>query len=924
MASSRALPPEIQEALARGWTVLTANQRSARSLRRAFDLDQRGQGHAHWQPPSILAWDSWLVGLWRNLILEGHATDLLLNPSQEHTLWRDVITSDPDTSSLRPIDALASSAADAWLLLHTYRGTDRLRRYGGNSDTRVFARWASELGRRCSRAQFLTRAQLPERLREAAAVGQLTIPPGILLVGFDVMTPEQTALLEQLRKAGSFVEQLALSTKATSLRLAEARTGHGELAACARWLRGRLTEQPDARLAVIVPDIEISRAEVDRVFRHVLAPELEDIHAPVNAGPYEFSLGVPLATIPMVTAAFDILRWAIGPLSLERVSALLLSPHFATEATEHLARAEFDAFGLRQRHLLLPQLTLDSLFAFASKSKSRSGLSVLLRHLQDLRPLFNQRDFSIAERTHADWAATIHDMLETAGWARPAKLDSVEFQARRKWESALDELASLDFDNSRVLFAQALESLERICAETLFAPESRQAPVQVMGPLESAGSEFDAIWFLRANDICWPSRPSPNPLLPWQLQRDLAMPGANPALDAARAREITERIASSAAEVVFSYAQESKDGQQRPSPMLSGLALEVRSAEDIAPAELAAKRVEIEVVPDVLPALPPPGYVFRGGAAILQAQAACSFRAFAEKRLFAVPLEPVELGLDARERGSLVHKVLEKFWSAVGTQAALRQMTTADRDAELGRSINAALARDAAKADSGWSASYLETERQRLLNLLRPWLDFEARQRPAFAVHALEETMQNVEIGSLSLDVRIDRIDTALVDSQPAGKIILDYKTSDNTPAKWLGERPDEPQLPLYAVLTGGNNLAAVAFAVVRPGKTMGLNGYQSSDGILPRIKRQKVEDLSFRVEDWKAVLSALAEEFHAGTAQVSPKQYPSTCRNCDQRLLCRLNVASLDAEANEDFADDKPNESLETADGPPAEVVRG
>ncbi len=68
--------------------------------------------------------------------------------------------------------------------------------------------------------------------------------------------------------------------------------------------------------------------EIDRVFREVLAPELEDIRAGDETGPYEFSLGVALAETPMVATALDLLRWVAGALPLERVSGLLLSPYF--------------------------------------------------------------------------------------------------------------------------------------------------------------------------------------------------------------------------------------------------------------------------------------------------------------------------------------------------------------------------------------------------------------------------------------------------------------------------------------------------------------------------------------------------------------------------------------------------------------------
>src|ERR1035441_2764631 len=78
---------------------------------------------------------------------------------------------------------------------------------------------------------------------------------------------------------------------------------------------------------------------------------------------------------------------------------------------------------------------------------------------------------------------------------------------------------------------------------------------------------------------------------------------------------------------------------------------------------------------DDAPIPPPPDRVHQGGAAILQAQAACGFRAFAQKRLFSAALDSPSLGLDPGERGSLVHVVLQRFWAEVKTQAALKLMT---------------------------------------------------------------------------------------------------------------------------------------------------------------------------------------------------------------------------------------------------------
>ena len=907
--------PQMQQALARGWTVLTANQRAARTLRREFDLHQRTLGLTYWQPPSILAWDSWLNGLWRNLLLDGHAIDLLLNPTQEHTLWSAIVEADASTTSLRPVDALAQTAADAWLVLHACRGRDQLRAYTGNFDTQTFRRWADKFQQRCAREHYLTQAQLTERLRAAIAEGIIALPSGLLLVGFDSKTPAQIALLETIEAAGTPIEEFDLETRVVpsiatesqaveTKQIAAAPNELAELAACASWLRERLTRQPDSRIAVIVPAIETIRAEIDRVFRQVLAPELNDVAAPAGTGPYEFSLGVPLAATPMVATALDLLRWTTRPLPLDRVSALLLSPHFAAAGAELLARAEFDAFVLRDQNLLQPELSLDALDRLVFRSDRRADLSILLGRLRALRPLFNRRELA-SERPHADWAAAIHDLLEAAGWAPPALLDSIEFQTRRKWESALDELASLDFAGVRVRLAAALAALERIAAETLFAPESRHAPIQIMGPLESAGSSFDAVWFLHANDLAWPARTAPNPLLPWQLQRDLNMPGATPALDAAHARRITERIACSAPTIVFSYAQESATGRQRPSPVLDGLALEPRGASDVI---IATKPLTLEEVKDTAPILPPPDSVLQGGASILQSQAACGFRAFAEKRLFSSAPETIELGLDARERGNLVHDILDHFWGEVKTQAELSSMTTPERTAQLNRSIDHAFAQNYADPASGWPQAYIDAERQRLHRLLLPWLEFECTRKP-FDVKQREEKLRDVSIGPLRLEIRVDRVDTNLSGGEPAGDIILDYKTGAATPKDWLGPRPDAPQLPLYTVLANSTDLAAVAFASVRPGNLMGIVGYEAGSpgrsGILPKTAKFDAPSLALQVDSWREVLTTLAEEFHAGNASVSPKHYPQTCQYCQQRLLCRLNPVALEPDVLEEIEED-------------------
>jgi len=896
------LPVEIAEALGRAAIVVTGNERAARALRRGWDQQNRAMGLASWAPAAVMAWDSWTAALWRELIIEGRETQMLLNRTQEHAVWRTILEADEELASLRSVDSLAEMAAEAWRLLSNYEGQRRLRGTAGGADTRAFQRWARTFEQVCRAEGFLAQAQLEEMLREASKTGLMMFPAGgVVLVGFDGMTPAQMMSVEALRSAGVAVEELRPVVAADRRMLVEAADEREELFVAARWVRSFLEERPEAKVAVIVPGLEKQRSEIDRVSREVLAPELQDIRAASQTGPYEFSLGFLLAETPMVATALDLLRWAVEALPLERVSGLLLSPYFAMTSEERGARAEFDAFELRTARMLRPEVSLDGLVTAAERSRRRGKLSRLREVLRAMRLVANRLQ-GMDARTNAEWTEKMRELLEAAAWGSGSSESSVEFQTRLKWEGALDELTTLDFDSERVEFVQALEALERIARQTTFAPESRDAPVQVMGPLEAAGGTFDAVWFLRGGELSWPMEMTSNSLLPWTLQRDLKMPGTDVARDSEYAQRMTERIAGSAGTVVFSYAKESAEGRQRPSPVLAGLGLEDVSVAELVGAKAERKVLEIEEIDDVARVQAPPNRVFRGGARILELQAACGFRAFAEQRLRATEVESIEPGMDARESGTVVHDVLKRFWDAVQTQDALKRMTVEERDGVLEWCIGEALKRTEETSATAWDAAYMQVQRDRLHRLVSWWLELELERGLPFEVKLSEKEFKDVPVGPLLLSVRMDRVD-AVVDEGKGGDVLIDYKTGDATPNDWLTERPDAPQLPLYAILSEGNRLRGVAFGLVRAGEGRGLKGYAVGSGVLPGrpAALKEAATLEAQVERWRQVLVGLAEKFYAGDARVNPKRYPKTCEYCGQRLLCRLDVSSLEDSDEDD-----------------------
>jgi probable DNA repair protein len=285
------------------------------------------------------------------------------------------------------------------------------------------------------------------------------------------------------------------------------------------------------------------------------------------------------------------------------------------------------------------------------------------------------------------------------------------------------------------------------------------------------------------------------------------------------------------------------------------------------------------------------GTEVRGGAALFKDQAACPFRAFAHHRLGARSLDAADLGLDAMERGSLVHRVLELIWQALGTQQQLLSLPTPAVDALIHRAVDEALAPAVARRPQTFTERFTSVERGRLRGLVREWLDVE-RGRPPFAVVACEQS-RNFRVGGIDGQLRVDRLDR-LDDGR---LVVIDYKTG-NVPARpWDGGRPEEPQLPLYAI-TGADAVAAVAFARLRAGAS-GFKGMAAAADMLPEVKA--VADWGQLQTDWRRTLIALAAEFERGHAAVAPRDGEQTCRTCDLHSFCRVHELAAAAEAAED-----------------------
>ncbi|MDH3286768.1 MAG: PD-(D/E)XK nuclease family protein [Betaproteobacteria bacterium] len=876
--------PDLAQRIEPGCVVVTPNRRLAAYLKREYDARQVKAGKSVWPTADILPFSAFVERAYGDALYSSHAAGfpILLSPAQEQALWESIIRDSEMGKALLAVPETAALARKAWQLAHAWRLMPRLGEFPLNEDGRAFQQWARRYESITRRERHTDSARLADVTSSLLTRAEIRKPKALFHYGFDLVMLQQAALFEALAAAGCEVISTGPEPRSGDRRrVAHADSGE-EIRRAAAWARARLESNGAARIGIVVPELAKHRKAVQRIFSAVMEPDyaLPGSRPPVF--PFNISLGEALSSYPLVNAAFLVLELAGREIDFERASRLIRSPFLAGAHVEQDRRARLDAW-LRKR--AEPVITLDRLLALVAHEDS--GCPVLAQRLSALSEFRKARLFG--GQPPSAWARGISEALALVGFPGERSLDSNEFQTLAKWHEAVADLAALDLVLLRTGYTDAVSQLRRTAADALFLPETPEVPIQILGELEATGMEFDHLWVMGLSDDAWPHGPRPNAFLPVELQRAAGIPQGSAAESLELARRLTGEWLSCAGEVVLSYPLREDDREFKPSPLIvtvpeQPLPLPVyASYRDAVHGLRKLERGEDARAP-ALGAVPTVG----GGTVVIRDHAACPFRALARHRLGAESLEAPHAGLDAMERGTLVHRVLAQAWAQLKTRSALDKTAEADICALLARAAEEAVARIRRERPTVLSGRFAEIEKQRLARRARAWLEVE-KQRGGFTVLATEDK-RRIEIGGLALNARLDRVDQ----TDDGRRVVIDYKTGAASPGAMLGERPDEPQLPLY-VVGAEPDVAAVAFAQVKAGE-MRFAALARDDDLLPDTKaysetryRDRYGSWQEMLVAWRADLASLASGFAAGDARVDPKHYPETCRYCDVKPFCRV-----------------------------------
>jgi ATP-dependent helicase/nuclease subunit B len=878
------LAPHLQGPLSAGHTLVVPTAQRAAALRLAFATQQLAAGRRAFRTPDVQSLSGWLRGQ-PSKDADGRPLRRL-GASEEWLLWRASVTDAAEQLSvpLGPglIDAVRQSAA----LLFEWRIPPAALAQAASLETALLIESLRAIE---ARLEALSAAASWRTLHDLAADPPPRAP---LFAGFSSQTAARRALLAAWAERGIPARELAGSFAEAPAALARAADPAQELAQVAQWCRDRLSLTPTARLLVIVPDLAQRHGEVRRVFDAALDPGyLARGATEGEVSAYALEGGQALLSYAPVSAALRTLRLLTGDVDMAELSAWLQGSFWTRPAAPQ--RAQLDVW---LRTVVPPRLHARQLL-----QALRAAPAALLAPADEVASLLELLLAALGTGQaglHA-WSGRYAQVFALCGLnaAAPRHRASHTQQVLQRLDELLQECAALPAHWGVTGATEALAAFSQLLARTRFEPATGDAAVTLTAALTDPLLRYDGIWVSGLHAGAIPERTRFDPFIPAALQRQAGVIATDAAALVLQGQQALQTLRNCSHEFIVSAPSHAEDLELTASPLLAPFAARAY-APDAAPEDLAQRirtSRRIERYQDGAGLVWPAGRPLPSGTRAIELQSRCPFRAYAQLRLGADPLETPVPGITPQERGRLLHRALEFVWRRLGGSTGLAAARRAQwLEQIIAESVAQAAsevlqradpqAEDAARSKAADATGLLELRRAaiareqgRAARLIVALCELESARAP-FAIQELEAA-HRVHVAGALIDVRIDRMDR-LEDGSSA---ILDYKSGRAVTPDWEVERTTHPQLLVY-LLAAGAPVSALAVAHLDP-KGVVFKGIGADDTRLPGL--DVAEDWSQQQQLWHLQVARLAADFVAGEAAVAPADH--ACDYCHLHAFCRI-----------------------------------
>lgn len=864
-------------------------------------------GQPAWEPLALRTLQTW----WSEIFQQLWPKEALAPPLVRLGLWRQALKAAPPPSGPTPELAWAEALDETHILLCRHSLGQRMA--GGDAcptgDTRptmpsgddsplvAWRRRVTGLYAALLRQEgWLSPGEFPAYLLAALREGRVDLPERILVACLDTPAPVEEVWLNEVSRRTQLVHLKVRGDLHNVQEAVSLPDDHHEM----DWVAAKLVElargegAPLHGLAVSAMDMETYAPQLRRVLAEVLGPP----ESP-EGWAYNFSQGLSLAEVPLFQAGLLPLQFLIHRERRQDLVSLLLSPYYGKLHVHGQPPAHWDqvfrAHGCDQGWERLRKTVVRSLL-------EEEETAVLAR----LDRVWNSLKMSAAPT--GEWCRQLRAAWRELGF--PKGLDEAGPEAWARFTRLLAEVETA-LGPEVIGGDEFLEWIKVGARRIILAgPGQQNAGIQVLGLLEMRGLDFDRVFCLGMNSGSLPAPPRPLPLLSAAEKRQVL--GGTYQSQHQFAAELFANLLGTAPHLTFTRPKMVEQEERVSTPLYQGewsqAEMAVLSTPHPAwlrsPAVLAAFKA-----PDlpILPALaePPLSLTLPGQISLSQISTAldCPCRFLLEHLLKIKELPEIEAGLDPRERGQLLHKVLARFASEFNN--VLEQEMVWDH--ARARKLLEEAARQVLTPlsfDLNWQA-----EAERWLGkagLLWEWLRLERERFEAgWRWQGTEVAFQDLcsQDWPFSLAGRIDRLD---YHPESADLLLWDYKTGEIPKKQEVLKDLEEPQLAcyLYAVQKG-----RVPVQTEPAQLRAGFIGLKS-----PRPQHLKHEDFKATPETWQAAAAAFAERvaalgrrLAAGDFRPDPNPAPEgkdqgACRYCRFDLICGFIPETASTDEEEDL----------------------
>jgi len=791
--------------------------------------------------PQCLPYSSLLVRLFEQYRLTycQPALPILLNELQCRFLWQTILRSTPHITYS---NGLLNAVMEAWKHCEHWMLEPDDNTFASTPQTLMFKQWWLSFHQEIEKRKTLSEPQLvPYFLKN-----NFPLPHSSWVwVCFDELTPQQKSLQTKAQAQGISQYHFDLQSSTLTTSVCAAANKKEEFQYAIEWLKEQLLT--DKTIGIVIPDLQQDSRQIKRLFSQHF-----------DASDFNISLGEPLNEFPLVAHALSFLELheQCTPFLAE---LLLQSPYLGAAQEEFIQRAAL----LQESKALQQAMSLTAFSQLVEKKSPR--LAELLNHMTAY-----PKEASVAQ-----WVELFQNRLNELHFPGDLGLNSTQYQCHQRFVALLDEFRQLAIISSYFTLNEALNALGQLASHTIFQVQKNKAPIQISGLLEASGCEFNSLWVMGLTDACLPAKPRLSAFIPIALQRELEMPHSTPHRELHFAETTLLRLQKGSQKIVFSYSKLENDTPNLPCALIKGFPAYLSSGQNVIKPEPAVlQSIEEDFIVSVHPQ-----EILTGGTSLLGNQAKCPFKAFAEHRLHAKPQpKPIE-GIDKKERGTILHRIMELIWTELKSQSRLLQMESLQLEELVVSAINKALSDPQKQLKNELLMALKPIESIRLKRLILDTLEWE-KQRPAFIIDALEQAY-SINLSGLEIKIRVDRLDRV-----ESNTWVIDYKSTLPTSKPWNEDRPQEPQLLLYALIN--ETINTILFMQIKTGQILcsGLGENKSDIRGLSHLKKE--ETWTETRAHWHEQLNTLAQEILQGQCIPNPVN-KTLCTQCDFKNLCRM-----------------------------------